>query len=146
MIKITQYPCTRNIGPVVFQLCRKSGLVLNFWTSCSSFIQKILFGPEILDQLYFINTDNNLGWSRFSGPFVISSIQKIWGGPEILEQLYFIHTESLGRSRNSGPVVFHSYRNLGWSRFSGPVVLHSYRKSGLVQKFWICRISFIQTI
>jgi hypothetical protein len=63
-------------------------------------------GPEILDQLYFINTEN-LGWS-------------IWIGPEILDHLYFNHTENLGLSRNSGP----------------PTAFHSNRKSGVVQKFW----------
>jgi hypothetical protein len=103
--------------------------------------------PEILDKLYFIPTGTeNLGRSRNSGPVefhsysksgqlqkfwtrCISFIQKIWGGREILDLLNCIHRENLGRSRNSGPVVFHSYR-----------------KSGAVQKFWTRCISFIQKI
>jgi hypothetical protein len=121
-------------------------VVQKFWTGCSSFIQKIWVGSEILDPLYSIPTEN-LGWFRNSGPAVfhsyrkselvqkfwtihtenrpvqkfwttsISSIKKSWAGPEILDQLYFIHTENRRRSKNSGPGVFRSYR-----------------KSGLVQK------------
>jgi hypothetical protein len=92
-------------------------------------------GPEILDQLYFIHTEN-LDWS-------------IWIGPEILDHfLYFNHTENLGRSRNSGPTAFHSNRKSGRlvSRNSGPDLFHSVRKSGAFQKFWTSCISFQQKI
>ncbi len=66
-----------------------------------------LIGPEILDHVYFIHTEN-LGWSRNSGPRVFHSYRKIWAGPDILDQLYFIHTENLDWSRNSGQLlVFH---------------------------------------
>jgi hypothetical protein len=41
-------------------------------------------------------------------------------------------------------VNFVRTENLGWSRNSGPVVFHSYRKSGAFQKFWTSRIQFIQ--
>jgi hypothetical protein len=164
---------------------------------CISFIHKIWAGPEILDQVYFIHTEN-LGWSRNSGPGVfhsytksemvqkfwtrcISFTQKIWAGPEILDHVLFIHTENLGWSRNSGPCAFHSHRksaliqkfwtrciafrhkiwagpeilvqvffihsrDLGWSRNSGPCVFHSYTKSEMVQKFWTRCISFIHKI
>jgi hypothetical protein len=104
---------------------------------CISFIQKIWSIPEILDQVYFIPT-------------------------EILEHVYVIHTEILGRSRKSGPCVFHSYKIVGrfqkfWSMYfiytenlerfrnSGSTVIHSIRQSGDVpenleyrsfEKFW----------
>jgi hypothetical protein len=97
--------------------------------------------------LYFIPIEN-LSWSRNSGPGVNYSYKKsglvqkswtrcislfhetkIWAGPEILDQANFVHTE-----------------NLGWSRNSGPVVFHSYKKSELVQKFWTWCNLFIQKI
>jgi hypothetical protein len=59
---------SRNYEPGVFQSYRKSGAVQKFWTSCISFLQKIWGSPEILDQLYFIHTEN-------------------LGGPEILDRL-----------------------------------------------------------
>jgi hypothetical protein len=94
-----------------FHSYRKSGEVQKFWTS-------------------YIITEKNSGAIQKFWTSCISFIQKIiWGGPEILDQVYFIHAEIFGRSRNSGPVVFHSYR-----------------KAGAVQKFWTCCISFLQKI
>jgi hypothetical protein len=103
--------------------------ILKIWGVAEILDQFYCIGPEILDQLYIIHTEN-LGWSRNSGPLVFHShrkcgavqkfwtsfitfIQKIWGLPEILYQKILIW------SRNSGPVVFHSYRKSG----VGPEIL-----------------------
>jgi hypothetical protein len=101
----------RNSRPVLINSYRKSGVVQKFWNSCISFIQKIWERPEILDQLHF-HSYRKSGVVQKFWTSCISFIQKIWAGPEILDKLHFIHTENLGWSRNSGPLLPHSYRYL----------------------------------
>jgi hypothetical protein len=99
----------RNSGPGVFHSYRNSRhsrLVQKFWTRCISIIQKMWDGPKFLDYVYFIHTEN-------------------LAVPEILDHGYFINTgtDNLGCSRNSGPVVFHSYRKSELvQKYSGPGV------------------------
>jgi hypothetical protein len=74
-------------------------MVQKFWI----LDQLICDGPEVLDLLNFIHTEN---------------LDKLFIHTENLDKL-FIHTENLGRSRNFGPGVFHSIiysKNLGRSR------------------------------
>jgi hypothetical protein len=63
---------SRISGPGVFHSYRNFRLVQKFWTRCISIIQKMWGGPEILDHVKFIHTEN-LGWSRNSGPDVGTS-------------------------------------------------------------------------
>jgi hypothetical protein len=80
--------------------------------------------------LYFIHTEN-LGQVQKFWTSCISFIQKIWAGPEILDHLYLIHTENVGRSRYSGPHVFHSYRKcVAVQKFCVAVQKFCTRKSG----------------
>jgi hypothetical protein len=63
-----------NSGPGAFHSYRKSGNFQKFWTSCISFIQKIWGIPEILEQLYFIHTENLGGFHQVK----FHSYKKSW--------------------------------------------------------------------